>query len=154
MSLDTPRDEPEYGAAFSLSGGDRQTLTKDMIVAAIRRRFPHYSRKIVREVVEMSFEEIMIALVADGSAKLHGFGKFVVLEKSERAGRNPRTGAKLSIAAHKVVAFKASPNLSAMINASRNSPWPGSACIGEAVSDCVRKRHASPIAEQPWNDSL
>jgi integration host factor subunit alpha len=118
MSFDTPRDEPEYGATICLCGGYRQTLTKEMIVAAIRRRFPHYSRKIVSEVVEMSFEEIMVSLVADGSAKLHGFGKFVVRQKSKRAGRNPRTGAKLCIAAHKVVAFKASPNLSAAINTS------------------------------------
>jgi DNA-binding protein HU-beta len=36
------------------------------------------------------------------------FGKFQVVERKERKGRNPKTGAEMSIPEHKVVKFKAS----------------------------------------------
>lgn len=37
---------------------------------------------------------------------LAGFGSFVVVEKAEQKGRNPRTGQSLIIPAHNVVKFK------------------------------------------------
>jgi integration host factor subunit alpha len=47
---------------------------------------------------------------------LRGFGKFAVRQKSERPGRNPKTGVGAPIAARKVIAFKASGNLKAEVD--------------------------------------
>jgi DNA-binding protein HU-beta len=45
-------------------------------------------------------------LVKEGKLTLTGFGTFVVEERKERKGRNPRTGAEISIPAAKVVKFR------------------------------------------------
>ena len=46
------------------------------------------------------------ALSAGQSVQLVGFGTFAVSERSARTGKNPRTGAKLQIAAKKVAKCK------------------------------------------------
>jgi integration host factor subunit alpha len=61
-------------------------------------------------------EEICEALVQEESVKLRSFGNFHLRSKRERVGRNPKTGAKASICARKVVTFKASPILVARVN--------------------------------------
>ena len=43
--------------------------------------------------------------------QLPGMGTFSVAKRSARVVRNPRTGAKLDVAAKKVVKFKAAPAL-------------------------------------------
>lgn len=45
------------------------------------------------------------------SLTLPGFGTFTVVERAARKGRNPQTGDSLTIAARKVVKFKAGANL-------------------------------------------
>lgn len=45
-----------------------------------------------------------------------GFGSFSVSQRSERSGRNPRTGEKITIPAQKVVKFKAGSDLSSGVN--------------------------------------
>jgi DNA-binding protein HU-beta len=51
--------------------------------------------------------------LADGDKiTLVGFGTFSVGERSQREGRNPRTGEKIKIPASKVVKFKAGKTLS------------------------------------------
>ena len=47
------------------------------------------------------------ALKSGGRVSLVGFGSFSVSERAERKGRNPQTGAEITIAAKKVVKFKA-----------------------------------------------
>ena len=43
-------------------------------------------------MVEAFFEEIRVALEAGDTVKLSGFGNFELRKKSERPGRNPKTG--------------------------------------------------------------
>ena len=50
------------------------------------------------------------------SVQLVGFGTFAVSERSARTGKNPRTGAKLQIAAKKVAKFKAGKALADKVN--------------------------------------
>lgn len=47
---------------------------------------------------------------------LIGFGTFLVRERSERSGRNPRTGEAMTIAASKVPAFKPAKALRDSLN--------------------------------------
>ncbi|GFM35584.1 HU family DNA-binding protein [Desulfovibrio psychrotolerans] len=51
-------------------------------------------------------EAVEGVLVKEGKLTLTGFGTFVVEERKERKGRNPRTGAEISIPAAKVVKFR------------------------------------------------
>jgi DNA-binding protein HU-beta len=52
------------------------------------------------------------ALATGDKITLVGFGSFSIGERSEREGRNPRTGEKIKIPASKVVKFKAGKTLS------------------------------------------
>jgi DNA-binding protein HU-beta len=52
------------------------------------------------------------ALSAGDKVTLVGFGTFSVGSRTEREGRNPRTGEKITIPASKVVKFKPGKSLS------------------------------------------
>ncbi len=52
------------------------------------------------------------ALSGGDKITLVGFGTFSVASRSQREGRNPRTGEKIKIPASKVVKFKAGKTLS------------------------------------------
>jgi nucleoid DNA-binding protein len=52
------------------------------------------------------------ALQANERVDLRGFGSFVVKEKKERQGRNPRTGETITIAAKRDASFKTGKELS------------------------------------------
>ena len=52
------------------------------------------------------------ALKGGDRVALIGFGSFSVTQRGERTGRNPQTGKEITIAAKKVVKFKAGAELS------------------------------------------
>jgi len=56
-------------------------------------------------------QSIQAALKAGDSVVLVGFGTFEVKERAERTGRNPQTGAAITIAAAKSPSFKAGKGL-------------------------------------------
>lgn len=56
------------------------------------------------------------ALKSGDKVALVGFGSFSTSERSERKGRNPQTGAEITIAAKKVVKFKAGAELLGSVN--------------------------------------
>ena len=76
------------------------------------------STKTGREKAEVEmdlqslFEAIAEALQANQRVDLRGFGSFVVKQKKERQGRNPRTGEAITIAAKRDASFKAGKELS------------------------------------------
>ena len=55
-------------------------------------------------------------LVAGDTLSLVGFGNFTVSERAARVGRNPKTGAELTIAASKTAKFSVGAKLKAAIN--------------------------------------
>jgi DNA-binding protein HU-beta len=66
--------------------------------------------------VDAVFETIATALKSGDSVALLGFGTFVVKARAARAGRNPRTGETIEIAASKVPDFKAGKALKDAVN--------------------------------------
>jgi integration host factor subunit alpha len=64
-----------------------------------------------KEMVETFFEEIRMSLEKGEGVKLSGFGNFELRTKSERPGRNPKTGEEIPIKARRVVTFHASQKL-------------------------------------------
>jgi len=51
----------------------------------------------------------MCAALADGqNVKISGFGSFILRDKGERIGRNPKTGVEVPIAPRRVLTFRAS----------------------------------------------
>lgn len=54
---------------------------------------------------ETVFADIVSELRINGIANVKGFGKFTVVERAARIGRNPRTGESVEIASKRVVKF-------------------------------------------------
>jgi integration host factor subunit alpha len=50
------------------------------------------NKREAKDMVEAFFEEIRLALEIGDTVKLSGFGNFELRKKSERPGRNPKTG--------------------------------------------------------------
>ena len=74
------------------------------------------SKKEVDEALK-AFESIVGEELKKGEkVQLIGFGTFEVSERAARTGRNPQTGAELSIAASKAPKFKAGKALKDMVN--------------------------------------
>lgn len=64
-----------------------------------------------KKAIEAFMEVVSDTLKNDDKVALVGFGTFSVSERSERQGRNPQTGATITIPAKKVVKFKAGAEL-------------------------------------------
>lgn len=81
------------------------TLTKAALVEQLYDTLGVNKRE-AKELVEMFFEEVSAALFANVSVKLSGFGNFELRDKSERPGRNPKTGEEVPVSARRVVTFR------------------------------------------------
>ena len=75
------------------------------------------NKREAKEMVEVFFEEVRMALERGDTVKLSGFGNFQLREKPQRPGRNPKTGEEIPITARRVVTFHASNKLKAQVDA-------------------------------------
>lgn len=66
----------------------------------------HLSRQDARNLVENFFETVRQALEGGHHVKLSGFGNFILRDKRQRPGRNPKTGEEIPVSARRVVTFK------------------------------------------------
>ncbi len=73
------------------------------------------NKRDAKEMVEIFFEEIRETLESGEQVKLSGFGNFDLREKSERPGRNPKTGEDIPISARKVVTFRPGQKLKSRV---------------------------------------
>ena len=62
-------------------------------------------------MVEFVIESIIKSLASGTEVKLSGFGKFKIIHKQPRPGRNPRTGVPVVINERFVVTFRAGNKL-------------------------------------------
>lgn len=90
-------------------------LTKADLVDSIYDNHPIDKQKATL-IVEEWIEFIKEGLARDGKVMLSGFGVFEVKSKDARAGRNPQTGDRITLAARKVVKFKPSQILRRDLN--------------------------------------
>lgn len=75
------------------------------------------NKREAKDIVEMFFEEIRVALEKGEHVKLSGFGNFALRNKNTRPGRNPKTGEEIPITARRVVTFRSGQKLKARIEA-------------------------------------
>ena len=92
-----------------------RTVTRVDLAEAVYRQVG-LSRKESAGLVEMVLSEISDCLVVGESVKLSSFGSFLVRDKGERVGRNPKTGVEVPIMQRRVLVFKPSNVLKAQIN--------------------------------------
>ena len=83
------------------------TLTRADLAEALHREVG-LSRADSSKIVEQLLTELCDALARGENVKISGFGTFVLRNKGERIGRNPKTGIEVPIAPRRVLTFRPS----------------------------------------------
>ena len=83
------------------------TLTRADLAEALHREVG-LSRADSSRLVEQMLFEMCHALAEGENVKISGFGTFVLRDKGERVGRNPKTGVEVPIEPRRVLTFRAS----------------------------------------------
>ena len=86
---------------------DAGTLTRADLAEALHKQIG-LSRADSSRVVEQILSKMCDALSSGENVKISGFGTFVLRDKGERIGRNPKTGVEVPIAPRRVLTFRAS----------------------------------------------
>lgn len=102
-------------AASDANASLSQTVTRVDLAEAVYRTVG-LSRKESAQLVEMVLEEMTDRLALGETVKLSSFGSFIVRDKGERVGRNPKTGVEVPIMQRRVLVFKPSNVLKAQMN--------------------------------------
>jgi integration host factor subunit alpha len=97
------------------------TLTRADLTEAVFQAVG-LSRHESAQMVEDLLEEICSALARGETVKLSSFGTFAVRQKAQRMGRNPKTGDEVPIAPRRVLVFRPSHVLKAIINGETPQP--------------------------------
>ena len=90
-------------------------MNKTELIAAVADK-AELSKKDAEKAVKAVIDSISEDLKAGGKVQIVGFGTFEVSKREAREGRNPRTGATMSIKATKMPKFKAGKALKDMVN--------------------------------------
>ena len=83
------------------------TLTRADLSDVVHRRLG-LSRAESAGVVERVLHHMCHALSEGENVKVSGFGTFILRDKGQRIGRNPKTGVEVPIAPRRVMTFRAS----------------------------------------------
>jgi integration host factor subunit alpha len=91
------------------------TLTRADLAETINRKMG-FSRAESLDMVEAILDKMSDALSRGENVKISGFGSFVLRDKNERIGRNPKTGVEVPITPRRVMTFRASQLLKERIS--------------------------------------
>ncbi len=89
---------------------DAGTLTRADLADIINRQVG-LSRADSSNMIESVLDHMTNALVSGENVKISGFGTFVLRDKAERIGRNPKTGVEVPITPRRVLTFRASQGM-------------------------------------------
>ena len=92
-----------------------KTTTRSTLSEAVFKNVG-LSRNESSNLVDSVFSEILASLINGDDVKISSFGTFIVRQKKERIGRNPKTGEEVPITARSVVTFRASYVLKSKVN--------------------------------------
>ncbi len=89
---------------------DAGTLTRADLAETLNRHVG-LSRADASNMIESLLSHITEALVRGENVKISGFGSFVLRDKGQRIGRNPKTGVEVPITPRRVLTFRASQGM-------------------------------------------
>jgi nucleoid DNA-binding protein len=114
-----------------ISRKDR-TITRQTLAVAVCRA-SGLSRSEAADLVTQVFGVITATLLSAEPVMLSGFGKFHVVDRAPRRGRNVRAGQELIIGPRKALVFQPAPGLVERLSAAGSDP-----------RDAVRAKEAPP----------
>lgn len=90
-------------------------MTKADLVDAVAARTPGRSRKDAEAMVGIILDRMAEALAAGDKIEIRGFGVFRVRARRARSGRNPKTGAAVSVPERRAAVFKPGKELAGLL---------------------------------------
>lgn len=100
---------------------DRKTLSRAVQETAQRKHHVNCSPRLARHLVDETLRHIVDTLAAGEDVLITGFGKFRVLDKDGRTGRNPKTSEIVPISPRRVVTFRPSTGVRARVERGNRS---------------------------------
>ena len=97
----------DLGVARMGQDDETGTLTRADMADIVHNKLG-LSRAESATVVERVLAHMCESLSNGHNVKISGFGSFVLRDKGERIGRNPKTGVEVPIAPRRVMTFRAS----------------------------------------------
>jgi integration host factor subunit beta len=94
----------------------RGPMIKSELVQRISEQNPHLYQRDVENIVNAILGEIIAAMARGDRVELRGFGAFSVKQRPARTGRNPRTGAHVSVDQKCVPFFKTGKEMRERLN--------------------------------------
>ncbi len=91
-------------------------MIKSELVARLAERYPHLYHRDVERIVTTMLDEITRALAKGHRVELRGFGAFSVKTRPSRTGRNPRTGAPVTVSEKRAPFFRTGKELRERLN--------------------------------------
>jgi len=91
-------------------------LNKTELIAAVVAH-ANLTKADAARAFDSALENLACTLAKGEGVQLVGFGNFIVSNRAERSGRNPSTGAPMTIKASKAVKFAAGKALKDAVNA-------------------------------------
>jgi integration host factor subunit beta len=97
-------------------------MLKSELVLRLAEQNPHLYQRDIEHIVNAILTTIADALARGDRVELRGFGTFMVTKRDARAGRNPRTGAAVSVPEKAVPHFKTGKEMRQRLNPASESP--------------------------------
>ena len=97
----------DAGVARSTDSMRAGTLTRADLSDIVHNRLG-VSRAESAGIVERVLHHMCHSLSLGNNVKISGFGTFILRDKGQRIGRNPKTGVEVPIAPRRVMTFRAS----------------------------------------------
>ena len=91
-------------------------MIKSELVDRIAIQSPHLYRQHAAKIVNIIFSEMTAAMARGDRVELRGFGAFFVRVREGRTGRNPRTGAPVSVGRKAVPFFRTGKGMKSRLN--------------------------------------
>ncbi|MBW8064264.1 MAG: integration host factor subunit beta [Nitrospira sp.] len=91
-------------------------MTKAQIIERVAQEVPTLTKRQAEIVVNTMFNSVRDSLHTGDKTEIRGFGSFRLRARRMKEGRNPKTGATVSVPAKKVPFFKAGKELKDLLN--------------------------------------
>ena len=109
-------------------------MIKSDLVQRIASQNPHLYQRDIEKIVSAILDKIVEALRRGDRVELRGFGAFSTKLQGPRQGRNPRTGAVVSVAKKAAPFFKTGKEMRARLN---RETEPGEPQANPNVNDMI-----------------
>jgi DNA-binding protein HU-beta len=93
-------------------------MNKNDLIEHIAQEF-ELTKTYARDIIDNVFDTIAASVQQGDEVSIFGFGKFKLVERKARKGRNPQTGEAIKIAASKNVKFEQAKAMKELVNTKR-----------------------------------